>query len=59
MAPASHKAQRVVAAVGGRLEPRRRDRVYVAGGDWQLAVQLVGSEAFYEALLGRSGEAFG
>ena len=47
-------AARVVAAVGGRPEPRRIDRIYVAGADpkqWQLETTLLGKEPFYEEIL--------
>ena len=44
-------AQQVVAAVGGRPEPRRIDRIYVAAGDWRISeAALMGTEAFYEAM---------
>jgi len=48
-------AARVVAAVGGRPEPRRIDRIYVAGSDpkqWQLETTLLGKEPFYEDSIG-------
>jgi hypothetical protein len=50
-------AQRVVAAVNGRTEPRRIDRIYVAAGagaegGWLMDARLVGTEAFYEELMG-------
>ena len=50
--PRNRVAQQVVAAVGGRREPRRLDRIYVAPGGWQMDVRLVGTEAFYEELMG-------
>lgn len=48
-------AQQVVAAVNGRTEPRRIDRIYVAAGaegGWLMDARLVGTEAFYEELMG-------